>query len=354
MAGVRSAVAGYGTPLYCSQKASLRPVPAPGLAPNRERAILVIGNKWLNGTVLRYCFLDPTGGGRGPGQLDAVRAALQDWKDLGIGLDFKEVDDASESEVRIDFQGRFSESAVGTDVLLVGQHEATTNFGWDLTDAVGRATALHETGHVLGFAHEHQNPNAGIEWNEEKVYAALALPPNEWDRETTFFNIIRKLDPAAVSGSVFDADSIMEYPFPPGLIKRPKKYRIEGIPEPLSLSAFDKDMVQQWYPTLVARPRHLEPRESVPLPARSGGQADFEITPAESRKYAVAAFGDADVVMALFERVNGELRYVTADDDSGQDRNGRLDVKLFKGRSYVVRARLYSTWGRGEAALMYW
>ncbi|MCX5211618.1 M12 family metallopeptidase [Kitasatospora sp. NBC_00240] len=354
MAGVRSTVADYGPPRYCSQKPSLRPAPAPGLAPHRAHAIIAIGNKWLNGTVLRYCFLDSTGGGRGPGQLDAVRAALREWKDLGIGLDFKEVDDSSESEVRIDFQGRFSESVVGTDVLQVGQHEATTNFGWDLTDAVGHATALHETGHVLGFDHEHQNPNAGIEWEEEKVYAALALPPNEWDRETTFFNIIRKLDPATVSGSVFDADSIMEYPFPPGLIKRPKKYRIEGIPDPLSLSAFDKDMVQQWYPTLVARPRHLEPRESVALPKHSGGQSDFEITPAESRKYALATFGDADVVMALFERVNGDLRYVTADDDSGQDRNGRLDVKLFKGRTYVVRARLYSTWGSSEAALMYW
>ncbi|WP_327681455.1 M12 family metallopeptidase [Kitasatospora sp. NBC_00458] len=335
-------------------KPSAPRVPRLGLAPDRAGAILQTRSKWLNGTVLHYCFLDQGGPDRPPGQADAVRSAIQEWEDLGIGLDFREVADRSEAEVRISFKGDKSESAVGRGVLQISRQAPTTSYGWDLTDESGRSTALHELGHVLGFEHEHQNPNAGITWDKEVVIEALAQPPNEWDRATTIFNIIRKLDPSEVTGSPFDKDSVMEYPIQPGWILRPKRLRLDGIPEPLSLSATDKEEVLRWYPTLVARPHALQPRVSALLPTGVGDQADFEITPAETRKYAIATFGDADVVMALFERINGELRYVTAEDDSGEDRNGRLDVKLFKGRSYVLRARIYSVWGAGEASLMHW
>ncbi|WP_395298144.1 hypothetical protein ACF9IK_35345 [Kitasatospora hibisci] len=353
MAGGKMAAA-YPAPKFCSVRPSATPAPRLGLAPARASAIRTVRKRWLNGTVLHYCFLDTGGPDRPPGQPDAVRNAVTEWKDLGIGLDFREVDDSSEAEVRISFKGDKSESAVGRDVLQVPRREPTTSYGWDLTDASGRATALHELGHVLGFEHEHQNPNAGIDWNDEVVYAALAQPPNRWDRATTFFNIIRKLDPAEVEGSMFDKDSVMEYPISPGWIRRPKQLRLQGIPEPLSLSATDKEDVLAWYPALVAQPRLLKPRESVQLPTGVGDQVDFAISPTETRKYSIGTFGDADVLMALFERVNGELRYVTAEDDSGEDRNARLDVKLFQGRNYLLRARIYSAWGAGEAALMHW
>ncbi len=63
---------------------------------------------------------------------------------------------------------------------------------------------------------------------------------------------------------------------------------------------------------------------------------------------------DSDVVPVLFEDVDGELRYLTGEDDSGEDRNGRVGVRFVKGRQYIVRTRLYSAWGSGGVALMYW
>jgi hypothetical protein len=43
-------------------------------------------------------------------------------------------------------------------------------------------TALHGIGHTLGLPHEHQNPNAGIVWDEKTVYTSLGGPPNSWPR----------------------------------------------------------------------------------------------------------------------------------------------------------------------------
>ena len=106
---------------------------------------------------------------------------------------------------------------IGRDVLDIGGNQRTMNFGWDLTRPAQEIdTAVHEIGHTLGFPHEHQNPNAGIVWDEEAVYAALAKPPNSWDRDTTFHNIIRKIEPDTVQGSNWDPNSIMHYPFEAG------------------------------------------------------------------------------------------------------------------------------------------
>ncbi|MFF5518732.1 hypothetical protein [Streptomyces coeruleorubidus] len=94
----------------------------------------------------------------------------------------------------------------------------------------------------------------------------------------------------------------------------------------------------------------LKPFQSSVLSLASGEQADYEIIPEKSQKYQFGTFGNADVKMVLFEQADDEdLRYVT-----GEDRNGRFEVKLFKGGRYVLRVRMYSTWGSADASVMYW
>jgi hypothetical protein len=321
------------------------PALPPDLSLPRTRAILSNHAKWVNGTQVRYSFLDGADDGVAKAWLTQVHDGFEEWESLGIGLKFRPEDNPAESEIRITFADDGSWSYVGTDCLGISSEEATMNFGWDPTTPYGKATVRHEIGHALGFSHEHQNPYAGIEWNVDKVYEYMAGPPNFWPPETTYHNIIRKLSTDQVTGSKWDVLSIMEYGFGPGLIKRPEAYQ-SGIPSPLELSELDKEYVRKWYPPLAPHIDELKPSQSSLLSLASGEQADYEIVPDKSQKYQFGTFGNADVKMVLFEQADEEnLRYVTGEDDSGEDRNGRFEVKLFKGRRYVLRVRMYSTWG---------
>lgn len=309
---------------------------------DRRAAILTSGTKWANGTILHYCFFGGDSRYAVPKeQADVIRAAFASWKATGIGLEFREVDQLGDAEVRVGFSlaDGVSQSAVGRDVLRMRRDEPTTVYGWDLTTPYGNGTALHELGHVLGMEHEHQNPFTGIQWNEDKVYASLGRPPNSWSREKTFFNILRKLDPHDVQGSSWDPDSIMEYEFEAGLIAVPAKYQTGLVPSG-TLSGPDKTWVQQWYPAGASPDRVLEPFDSATVHLGAGQQADFVIRPTESRKYTISTKGASDALLVLFEQADGEPRYLTADDDSGEERNASITHKLFKGRSYVLRMRV--------------
>jgi hypothetical protein len=361
------------TARYCSLAQQPDPAFAPGLAAERIGALVRGHRMWVNGTVLHYWFFtDDSEGADGsvipvPGtgetrrvswagtkeQQDVVRECFDEWRDLGIGLAFAEVGDRSEAELRIGFQpGGGSWSLVGRDALRVGLRERTMNFGWDLTAPGEHATALHEIGHALGMTHEHQNPCAGLHWDDEAVYEELAGPPNFWSRDRTYVNILRKLDRDEVNGAVWDPQSIMEYPFPPGLILEPEQYRA-GLHPPGTLSAADKEFALRWYPpAAVAQP--LVPFRSAALRLESGGQADFTVEPPETREYSVGVFGAADTVVVVFEERDGEPRYLTAHDDGGTPANATVRARLVKGRRYFVRVRLYSAWGSGETAVMCW
>lgn len=355
---------------YCALPHVPPRVFGPGVAPGRARLLLANGSKWVNGTVLHYYFFDrdsdggytsvPNGTRRwmpwtaSAAQMGVVRRAFRTWKEVGIGLEFREVASRDEAEIRIAFmQDRTAWSYVGREVLGIGRDQPTMNLGWDLTDDYGFDTALHEIGHSLGFPHEHQNPHAGIVWDEAAVHAEMRATQG-WSRDEVEYNVLRKIPPDTVQGSNWDPDSVMHYEFGPGLIQRPEQYR-GGLRPAGGLSARDRTWVKTFYPELhEADYPALRPFVSAPLALAAGEQGNFSFRPAQTRKYQIATFGDSDATLVLFERRDGELRHVAADDDSGDARNARIEHKLVKGRHFVVRVRINDLERQGETAVMVW
>ncbi len=352
----RAAAAGRPAKRLCALPPRTSPSLSPAVTANpiRTAAILVARSKWMNGTVLHYCFFTKGRFAVPKRQATAIRKAFAKWKSVGIGLKFKEVKDLREAEVRIGYSEKEgSYSSVGLAVLEDPLNEPTTMYGWSLTTREGRATALHEIGHVLGMEHEHQNPFAGIKWHEEEVYENLAAEPNEWSRRETYDNILAKLSPQQVQGSKWDPKSIMEYEFEPGLIAEPKRYETNGLYPPGTLSAADRKWVRKWYPPLRQSPDRLHAFKPVVVDLSAGEQINFLIEPASSRKHRIETKGASDTRLVLFEVIDGTPRYVSGDDDSGEERNAAISHKLFKGRQYVVRLRLVHPGPTGEVSLMY-
>ncbi len=318
-----------------------------GVHPERAFAILETAQKWVNGTELTYAFYE------GPDrQKAAMRASFKKWKDVGIGLKFREIAVVRDAMVRIAFANTGSWSYIGRAVLTIPKAEPTMNIGWDISQ--NNDTGIHEIGHTLGLPHEHQNPNAGIVWDEEAVYASLGGPPNNWDRAKTYHNIIRKIPRSTVQGSNWDPNSIMHYPFEAGLIREPAMYRT-GLRPRGGLSADDKTWVKTFYPAMSdsAHPV-LAPFQSTELVGKSGHQSNFRIEPTTSRNYEMRTFGPSDSVMVLYERSGKELVRIAADDDSGEDKNASIKLRLHAGRQYILRVRvMYSEPGEG-CSLMVW
>lgn len=337
---------------YCSVPIIPERKFGPEVSSHRARLIRTAEKKWVNGTVLRYCFLDDSHLSADNAQKNVVRSAFKIWTDLGIGLKFEESSSPDDAEIKIGFdQNDGSWSYVGRDVL---KKKHTMNFGWDLTRSGEVDTAIHEIGHTLGFPHEHQNPNAGIVWDEKAVYAELAGPPNNWTRDDTFHNIIRKINPDTIQGSKWDPNSIMHYPFGPGLIMEPKKYKNGLSPNP-GLSRKDIAQVKLFYPVLEKKFPELKPLVSQVLSIKQGEQKNFQITPSSSREYNFRTFGDSDTVMVLFEDDGkDDLHYVKGDDDSGTNLNAQFKVRLIKNRKYLLKIRLYYKNSAGNTAVMFW
>jgi Astacin (Peptidase family M12A) len=323
---------------------------------NRLRLISLLERMWVNGTNITYFFFkEPANWRGGNKQEQAVRDAFAEWKGLGIGLTFQEVENGADAMIRIGFdQTDGSWSYVGRDCIDLAKDptERTTNYGWDLTTPYGHDTALHELGHVIGFPHEHQNPKAGIVWDEEKVYASLGSPPNNWSRDTTYWNIIRKIPPNTVDGSDWDKDSIMHYQFEAGLIQTPADFQAKPLIPAGGLSALDIATARRLYPPMDQRLPELKPFESQRFTIAAGEQLDFVINPDISREYTMQTFGEMDTVMVLFEMREGASEYIAGDDDSGQKYNAKISTRLHRGRQYVIRTRLYYAMAQGNGAIM--
>ena len=333
-------------PPYCSLPPQSAPVKVDGLDGSRLEALIVGRLKWLNGTVLHYYFFDRetdgsvTRRGRGHPTLmswvggeeqrtSCARASGVEGPGHGPGV--RRGDDRTEAEIRIGFQrGNGSCSRPRAHALGSGptpHHELRL----EPHTPGERSTALHEIGHVLRHGARAPEPVRGhrlgrggglpgVRRPAQPLAAGEDLPQHDPQVRTSRGERLR-----------LGRDSIMEYPFRPGLILQPERYRPgssrrEGSPRstPRSPTAGTR---RSEPPSRPARPLPLGPARP-----EAGAQADFVIVPEATRDYTVATFGESDAVLVLFEEIDGEPRYLTGEDDGGRPDNASVSAHLLKGR----------------------
>jgi len=136
-------------------------------------------------------------------------------------------------------------STIGNDCYTVAQNSPSMNFGWfdnNTSEEEFSRVVIHEFGHALGFAHEHQNPTSPIQWNTTAVYDYYALAG--WDKQKVDNNILNKFSPSQVDYTNFDSQSIMLYSFPSSLTLNGYSFPWNTI-----LSDEDKSSAKTLYPT---------------------------------------------------------------------------------------------------------
>ena len=295
------------------------------------RAIIVIRKMWPNGSTLGVRFMG------GTQEQQALAQEQAGWWSDHANLKF-EFNDAADSQIRISFDPSDGAwSYVGTDCLSIPKNQATMNLGFQ-----DGGTSAHEFGHAIGLGHEHQNPQGGIEWNEDVVIRDLAGPPNFWTPEQTRHNVIRKYSTDQIRGTEFDADSIMLYAFPGSWTQSGQGTHANEV-----ISQLDKAFIasELAYPRDdIPEPVDLPVIDTAGTPSSIGqpGEEDmFKFTATTADRYTVETSGQTDVVMKLFGP-GSTTDLIAEDDDGGAGWNSKIVADLSPG-DYFVQIRHYNT-----------
>jgi hypothetical protein len=301
-------------------------------ADGADRAIAPINKTWMNGSKLRVKFLG------GTAEQQAIVKEQAGWWSAVANLSF-EFGNAADSEIRISFDPNDGAwSYVGTDCKSIPLNQPTMNLGF-----MDGGTTAHEFGHAIGLAHEHQNPQGGIQWNEAVVIRETARAPNFWDEQTTRHNILRKYTADQIKGTAFDPNSIMLYFFP-------ASWTLNGIATKANevLSSVDKSFIAgaQMYPkqggtVTTATELKVNPKKATSAAIGKFGEEDlYFFTAKTDGKYQVETKGPSDLVMKLFGP-DSETKFIAEDDDSGTASNARIIRSLVAGK-YYVQVRHYN------------
>ena len=308
----------------------------------RTRAIAIISKLWMNGSTLRVRFL----GGTAAQQAKAREQAQ--WWTVFANLKF-DFNNAPDAEIRISFDADDGAwSYIGTDNRGIPTNQATMNLGF-----IDGGTAGHEFGHAIGMAHEHQNPDGGIEWNEATVIQSLSGPPNNWDETTIRHNVLNKYSVDQLRGTKFDPDSIMLYFFPGTWVKSGVGTHANEV-----LSAVDKAFIAsaQAYPktapTVVdaAEIKVNASRRTQASIGKAGEEDLFKFTVTTGGSHIIDTKGPTDVVMRLFGP-NSPTSVIAEDDDSGEGSNARIAASLVPGLYYAQVRHYNRSGGKGDYSI---
>ncbi|HEY0989163.1 MAG TPA: DVUA0089 family protein [Kofleriaceae bacterium] len=292
-----------------------------------SRAISPKKKQWPNGSTIKITFKGGTSA-----QQDMVRQIAPEWCEFA-NLKF-EFTNSPAATIRVSFDpddGAWS--YIGLDNLNIPVNASTLNLGWQ-----DRNVILHEFGHMVGLAHEHQNPQGGIVWNEAAVIADLSGAPNYWDEATIRHNVLEKYSLDQIIGTAFDPQSIMLYAFPGTWTASGQGTEFNG-----DLSKQDKDFVgsSQMYPAVNAQIPELPVHSGYQAAIAAPGEQDlYKFTVAQAGTFVIETGGSTDLFLSLFGP-DSQVKLIAQDDDSGAGANSRIEARLQPG-TYFVQVRHYN------------
>ena len=135
------------------------------------------------------------------------------------GISF--VETGGTGDVRISLGSGGYWSYVGTDILHIPKNRPTMNlqdFTMNTPDSEYKRVIRHETGHTLGFPHEHMRKALVDRIDPDKAYDFF-LRTYGWDKATVDQQVLTPLDQKTLMGTPEDQTSIMCYQLPETITK---------------------------------------------------------------------------------------------------------------------------------------
>ena len=156
----------------------------------------------------------------------------------------------SSAQVRISFSTPPPDdgywSYLGTDILHVGANEPTMNldsFTMDTPESEYHRVVRHETGHTLGFPHEHLRAEIISKIDKEKAIAYF-MQTQGWSRQEVIDQVLTPIDKSALNATAkADQHSIMCYGLPGNIMKNGK-----AVPGGTDIDAMDQKFAALVYP----------------------------------------------------------------------------------------------------------
>jgi len=140
-------------------------------------------------------------------------------------------------------------SYLGTDVGGIPKFSPTMmleDFDIKEDEKVFTRVVRHETGHTLGFPHEHRRADIVNKLDRKKTIQYYGSTQG-WSREDVIFQVLEPMLESALDGSEIDETSIMCYQIPGRITKDGKP-----IPGGNDLSIKDKEYSGKFYPKTLA------------------------------------------------------------------------------------------------------
>lgn len=191
----------------------------PGVADVRPYISVLTTKRWhTKGVDLSVSFMD------NPQQVlrERILSHMNAWGETG-NVRFRET--GGQGQVRIAREGGQDGgywSYLGTDVLLIEPARQTMNleaFTMETPDSEFYRVVRHETGHTLGFPHEHMRRELVMEIDREKAIEYY-MATQGWSRDDVIAQVLTPIDESSLFGTPrADPHSIMCYQIPAALTR---------------------------------------------------------------------------------------------------------------------------------------